>query len=132
MRAQLRQSPPVEEPPEGDEPVIDPAAEDAMWSYYLLWSAIARRAISDRRLLRQLGFLRSQRRRPRAAVAPGRPRCGMSRFPAASLDYTGRLGPSGRLARTHAFTRAGRSAESWLHTPMNLLWSMPPDMNILE
>jgi hypothetical protein len=61
MLAQLRLSPPVEEPPEGDEPVIDPAAEDAMWSYYLQWSVIARRAISDRRLLRQLGFLRSQR-----------------------------------------------------------------------
>jgi hypothetical protein len=61
MLAQLRQAPPVEEPSEDDDPVVDPAAEDAMWSYYLQWSAIARRAISDRRLLRQLGFLRSQR-----------------------------------------------------------------------
>lgn len=61
MLAQLRQSPPIEEPPEGDEPVVDRAAEEAMWSYYLQWSVIARRAISDRRLLRQLGFLRAQR-----------------------------------------------------------------------
>jgi hypothetical protein len=70
MLAQLRQSPPVEEPPKGDEPVIDPAAEDAMWSYCLLWSATARRAISDRHLLRQLGFLRSQRGGDEAS--PGR------------------------------------------------------------
>lgn len=59
MLAEVMQ-PPIEAPP-GDEPVVDPAAEDAMWKYYLQWSAIARRAITDRRLLRQLGFLRSQR-----------------------------------------------------------------------
>jgi hypothetical protein len=41
------------------EPVAASAA-GAMWSYYRLWSAIARSAISDRRLLRQLGFLRPQ------------------------------------------------------------------------
>jgi hypothetical protein len=52
---------PIEAPPDGDDPVVDPVAEDAMWSYYLQWSAIARRAISERRLLRQLGFRRSQR-----------------------------------------------------------------------
>lgn len=57
---QLRQAP-FETPPDGDEPVVDPAAEDAMWSYYLQWSAIARRVITERRLLRQLGFRRSQR-----------------------------------------------------------------------
>ena len=33
------------------------AAEDAMWAWYLEWSTIARRAISDRRMLRALGFL---------------------------------------------------------------------------
>jgi cysteine-rich repeat protein len=43
------------------EPEDTAAAEAAMWSYYRLWSAIARSAISDRRLLRKLGFLRSQR-----------------------------------------------------------------------
>jgi hypothetical protein len=55
--------PPPEEPPgaEDDEPEVDPAAEAAMWSYYLQWSAIARSAISDRRLLRRLGFLRKPR-----------------------------------------------------------------------
>lgn len=54
--------PPVEETPPGAElGVRDYEAEDAMWAYYLLWSAIARRAITDRRQLRQLGFLRSSR-----------------------------------------------------------------------
>jgi hypothetical protein len=38
------------------------AAEDAMWRWYLEWSEIARSAISDRRVLRSLGFLRSQRK----------------------------------------------------------------------
>lgn len=58
----VTQPPPVEQPgAEDDEPVVDPTAEAAMWSYYLQWSAIARSAISDRRLLRQLGFLRKQR-----------------------------------------------------------------------
>jgi hypothetical protein len=60
MLAEVMQ-PPIAAPPVDDEPIVDPAAEDAMWAYYLQWSAIARRAISDRRLLRQLGFLRSQR-----------------------------------------------------------------------
>lgn len=52
-------SPALEEAPPAEPQVFDQAAEDAMWSYYLQWSAIARRAIKDRRLLRQLGFLRS-------------------------------------------------------------------------
>lgn len=33
-------------------------AEDALWSWYLEWSTIARTVITDRRLLRRLGFLR--------------------------------------------------------------------------
>lgn len=33
------------------------AAEAAMWAWYLEWSTIARRAISDRAVLRRLGFL---------------------------------------------------------------------------
>jgi hypothetical protein len=62
MLGGVTQSPPAEPPgAEDDEPVVDPAAEAAMWSYYLQWSAIARSAISDRRLLRRLGFLRKQR-----------------------------------------------------------------------
>jgi hypothetical protein len=68
LLAKVAQPPFEPEPPKEpstaaaeDEPVLDPAAEDAMWSYYLQWSAIARTAITDRRLLRQLGFLRPQR-----------------------------------------------------------------------
>lgn len=34
-------------------------AEAALWAWYLEWSAIARRAITQRGLLRQLGFLRT-------------------------------------------------------------------------
>ncbi|MDI3283677.1 hypothetical protein [Polyangium sp. 15x6] len=34
-------------------------AETALWAWYLEWSAIARRAITQRGLLRQLGFLRT-------------------------------------------------------------------------
>ncbi|MDI1428077.1 hypothetical protein [Polyangium sorediatum] len=34
-------------------------AEAALWAWYLEWSAIARRAITQRSLLRQLGFLRT-------------------------------------------------------------------------
>jgi hypothetical protein len=34
----------------------DPAAEDALWSWYQHWSEVARVAISDRELLRELGF----------------------------------------------------------------------------
>lgn len=60
MLAELMQ-PPFEDPPADGEPVVDPEAENAMWSYYLQWSAIARRAISERRLLRMLGFRRSSR-----------------------------------------------------------------------
>jgi hypothetical protein len=36
------------------------AAEDAMWSWYREWSKISRAAITDRRALRALGFLRSR------------------------------------------------------------------------
>ncbi|GAB5543295.1 MAG: hypothetical protein SangKO_030550 [Sandaracinaceae bacterium] len=49
------------EPPEEPEPedhAADEAAEQELWTWYLEWSAIARVAISDRRLLRSLGFLR--------------------------------------------------------------------------
>ncbi len=37
------------------------AAEQHLWSWYLEWSTLARLAISDRRLLRSLGFRRSAR-----------------------------------------------------------------------
>jgi len=36
-------------------------AEAALWAWYLEWSAIARVAIRDRRMLRALGFLNSKR-----------------------------------------------------------------------
>lgn len=38
------------------------AAEKRLWSWYLEWSAIARVAIRDRRMLRALGFLRTVKR----------------------------------------------------------------------
>jgi hypothetical protein len=37
------------------------AAEDAMWAWYRQWGGIARLAISDRRILRGMGFLRSRK-----------------------------------------------------------------------
>lgn len=61
LLVQVMQPPPVEPPPAAGAPVFVQATEDAMWSYYLQWSAIARRAIKDRRQLRELGFLRSSR-----------------------------------------------------------------------
>lgn len=39
------------------------AAEEKMWAWYLEWGAIARAAIKDRGLLRQLGFLAPSRSR---------------------------------------------------------------------
>jgi hypothetical protein len=44
---------------EGITPEEEAAAEDAMWRWYLEWSAIARVVITDRRQLRALGFLRN-------------------------------------------------------------------------
>lgn len=44
---------------EGMTPEEEAAAEDAMWKWYLEWSAIARVVITDRRQLRALGFLRN-------------------------------------------------------------------------
>jgi hypothetical protein len=37
------------------------AAESAMWAWYLEWGEIARVAVTDRRLLRELGFLKTKR-----------------------------------------------------------------------
>lgn len=37
------------------------AAEAAMWHWYLEWGEIARVAVSDRKLLRELGFLKTKR-----------------------------------------------------------------------
>lgn len=61
LLAGVMQPPPVEPRGAEDEPAAALAAQEAMWAYYLLWSAIARSTISDRRLLRKLGFLRKQR-----------------------------------------------------------------------
>lgn len=44
--------------PERD-PEEDARAEREMWSWYLQWSQIARVAVRERRLLKQLGFLRT-------------------------------------------------------------------------
>jgi len=49
----------LQQPDQAPEPPIDrSAAVDAMWGWYLEWSTIARQAITDRNLLRKLGFLR--------------------------------------------------------------------------
>lgn len=48
-----------EPPPPAVTPEQAQAAEKALWDWYLEWSTIARTAISNRRLLRELGFLRS-------------------------------------------------------------------------
>ena len=37
------------------------AAESAMWTWYLEWGEIARVALTDRKLLRELGFLKTKR-----------------------------------------------------------------------
>ncbi len=95
LLVQVMQPPPVEPPPAADTPVFVQATEDAMWSYYLQWSAIARRAIKDRRQLREarLPALVAQRRRRgrdpgrRRARRPGQPgHAGraLSRAPAAT------------------------------------------------
>jgi len=54
-RFQTLPEPAPEEPAEEDRS----AAEDAMWAWYLEWSTVARQAITERSLLRSLGFLRS-------------------------------------------------------------------------
>lgn len=38
-------------------------AEQALWSWYLEWGGIARATLTDRRLLRSLGFLQNRRSR---------------------------------------------------------------------
>ena len=50
-------------PPEPDQ-TDRAAAEKAMWDWYLEWSTVARQAISDRNVLRSLGFLRAVRADP--------------------------------------------------------------------
>ena len=50
---ELEQAPPTP----GASPAERKAAEQALWSWYLEWSAVARSAIEDPVLLRKLGFL---------------------------------------------------------------------------
>ena len=47
--------------PAEPEPTDTAAAEQAMWDWYLEWSTVARQAITDRNVLRSLGFLRPSR-----------------------------------------------------------------------
>lgn len=61
------------------------AAERALWDWYLEWSAIARAAIKDRRLLMGLGFLRD-RRPDEAAEEPEQPPAPEQASPAPRLD----------------------------------------------
>ena len=49
-------------PPEPPSPEEQQAAEDALWAWYIEWSQIARTVVKDRRLLRELGFLRTRTR----------------------------------------------------------------------
>ena len=59
--------PKTEEKPDDTSAAIQ-EAEDAMWTWYLEWSAIARAAIKDRRDLRRMGFLRYDRKGKPAEV----------------------------------------------------------------
>jgi hypothetical protein len=43
------------------DPEAQAAAESAMWRWYLEWGEIARVAVTDRQLLRELGFLNAKR-----------------------------------------------------------------------
>lgn len=53
-------------PPPAFDQAAAKAAEEAMWKWYLEWSAIARRVITDGNLLRVLGF---KKRRGRSAAS---------------------------------------------------------------
>ncbi len=63
-RLESRQQRPNAPPPD---PAERAAAEAAMWAWYLEWSTIVRQAITDRRLLRVMGFLRPGARTVAAA-----------------------------------------------------------------
>ena len=52
---------PAEPPPVVEQEAQLTAAEDAMWAWYLEWSQIARVAIKQRGLLKELGFLNVRR-----------------------------------------------------------------------
>jgi hypothetical protein len=52
---------PGEPPPAGPTREQASAAEDALWSWYLEWSAITRLTISDRGMLRAMGYLARSR-----------------------------------------------------------------------
>ena len=60
--------------PEAPGPAVDPAEfaarQEHLWQWYLEWSEIARVAVKDRRLQRELGFLQIERRDDEDVVAP--------------------------------------------------------------
>jgi hypothetical protein len=58
-------------PPDAPTREDQQAAEDAMWAWYLEWSAVARATIRDGNLLRVLGFNPTRRRPPTTAQADG-------------------------------------------------------------
>jgi hypothetical protein len=58
--------PPAPAPSREEQQAEAARAEDALWAWYLEWSRIARTAITNRTLLRQLGFLADH-----GAAAPG-------------------------------------------------------------
>lgn len=64
--ARIDRTPPPE--PTAADKALEIQREDAMWAWYLEWTALARTVISDRRLLRRMGFLRGG---PRATGGEG-------------------------------------------------------------
>lgn len=56
----LMSAPMDDAPPTPDDKEALAAREDALWAWYLEWSVLARTVVTDRRLLRSLGFLRSK------------------------------------------------------------------------
>ncbi len=61
LLAHLQKAAPAPTPPSAEEQRADlKRAEDELWAWYLEWSQVAQAAVSQRVLLRQLGFLADQ------------------------------------------------------------------------
>lgn len=62
------------------------AAEQALWRWYIEWSTIARTVITDRRLLRELGFRQARKGARRAKRKPATSNAGKGGQRAAASD----------------------------------------------
>ena len=93
---ELEQAPPTP----GASPAERKAAEQALWSWYLEWSAVARSAIEEFRALAQAGFpRRSRRARRRTGQRRGAVGGGAERAEATNLALTRRrTGPANSAA----------------------------------